>query len=209
MMAVSCTKAMLVILFFMHVKYEANWKYVLTIPGRHDVDLPAADARARRRPADASVLRRTAGCMSPSRSPSSWPSTAGRDGAATASTSSIEVRIRSEFGVSTAAGSIAAAFDDPQCACHPVVRISGHRVDQHAMASGCASTAVADDRPRRDLRLPRSQRRRQDDAVSPALDADPAPARRDRDLRSTCRRRPRAVRRRSASSFKRPASTAS
>ena len=32
MMAVSVTKAMLVILFFMHVKYEANWKYVLTIP---------------------------------------------------------------------------------------------------------------------------------------------------------------------------------
>jgi len=32
MMSVSCTKAMLVILFFMHVKYEANWKYVLTIP---------------------------------------------------------------------------------------------------------------------------------------------------------------------------------
>jgi cytochrome c oxidase subunit 4 len=32
MTAVSCTKAMLVILFFMHVKYEANWKYVLTIP---------------------------------------------------------------------------------------------------------------------------------------------------------------------------------
>ena len=32
MMAVSCTKAMLVILFFMHVIYEANWKYVLTIP---------------------------------------------------------------------------------------------------------------------------------------------------------------------------------
>lgn len=32
MMAVSCTKAMLVILFFMHVKYETNWKYVLTIP---------------------------------------------------------------------------------------------------------------------------------------------------------------------------------
>ena len=32
MMAVSCCKAMLVILFFMHVMYEANWKYVLTIP---------------------------------------------------------------------------------------------------------------------------------------------------------------------------------
>jgi len=32
MMAVSCTKAMLVILFFMHLKYEANWKYVLTVP---------------------------------------------------------------------------------------------------------------------------------------------------------------------------------
>ena len=32
MMAVSCTKAMLVILFFMHVKYETSWKYVLTFP---------------------------------------------------------------------------------------------------------------------------------------------------------------------------------
>ncbi len=32
MMAVSCTKAMLVILFFMHLFWEANWKYVLTIP---------------------------------------------------------------------------------------------------------------------------------------------------------------------------------
>ncbi len=32
MMAVSCGKAMLVMLFFMHLKYEANWKYVLTIP---------------------------------------------------------------------------------------------------------------------------------------------------------------------------------
>lgn len=32
MMAVSSTKAMLVILFFMHVWWEANWKYVLTIP---------------------------------------------------------------------------------------------------------------------------------------------------------------------------------
>jgi len=32
MMAVSCTKAMLVILFFMHLKWEANWKYVVTIP---------------------------------------------------------------------------------------------------------------------------------------------------------------------------------
>jgi cytochrome c oxidase subunit 4 len=32
MMAISCCKALLVILFFMHVMYEANWKYVLTIP---------------------------------------------------------------------------------------------------------------------------------------------------------------------------------
>ncbi len=32
MMAVSCTKAMLVIMFFMHVKYEKSWKYVLTVP---------------------------------------------------------------------------------------------------------------------------------------------------------------------------------
>jgi len=32
MMAVSCTKAMLVVMFFMHLKYEADWKYVLTIP---------------------------------------------------------------------------------------------------------------------------------------------------------------------------------
>lgn len=32
MMAVSCAKAMLVILCFMHLWWEANWKYVLTIP---------------------------------------------------------------------------------------------------------------------------------------------------------------------------------
>ena len=32
MMAVSTAKAMLVILFFMHLKWEANWKYVLTVP---------------------------------------------------------------------------------------------------------------------------------------------------------------------------------
>ena len=32
MMAVSCTKAMLVISFFMHLIWEANWKYVLTVP---------------------------------------------------------------------------------------------------------------------------------------------------------------------------------
>lgn len=32
MMAVSSAKAMLVILFFMHLKWEANWKYVLTVP---------------------------------------------------------------------------------------------------------------------------------------------------------------------------------
>jgi cytochrome c oxidase subunit 4 len=32
MMAVACAKALLVILFFMHLLWEANWKYVLTIP---------------------------------------------------------------------------------------------------------------------------------------------------------------------------------
>lgn len=32
MMAVSCAKAFLVIAFFMHMIWEANWKYVLTIP---------------------------------------------------------------------------------------------------------------------------------------------------------------------------------
>ncbi|MEM9353386.1 MAG: cytochrome C oxidase subunit IV family protein [Planctomycetota bacterium] len=32
MMAVSCTKAMLVIMFFMHLKWEASWKWVLTVP---------------------------------------------------------------------------------------------------------------------------------------------------------------------------------
>ena len=32
MMGVSCVKAMLVIMFFMHLLWEANWKYVLTIP---------------------------------------------------------------------------------------------------------------------------------------------------------------------------------
>src|SRR3954469_16725901 len=32
MMAVSCTKAMLVIMFFMHLLWEANWRWGLTIP---------------------------------------------------------------------------------------------------------------------------------------------------------------------------------
>ncbi len=32
MIAISCTKAMLVIMFFMHLMWEANWKWVLTIP---------------------------------------------------------------------------------------------------------------------------------------------------------------------------------
>ncbi len=32
MMAVSCAKALLVIAFFMHLIWEARWKYVLTIP---------------------------------------------------------------------------------------------------------------------------------------------------------------------------------
>lgn len=32
MMAISCTKAMLVIMFFMHLLWEATWKWVLTIP---------------------------------------------------------------------------------------------------------------------------------------------------------------------------------
>ena len=32
MMAVSCTMAMLVIMFFMHLKWEANWKWVVTVP---------------------------------------------------------------------------------------------------------------------------------------------------------------------------------
>lgn len=32
MMAVSCTKAALVMLFFMHLWWEANWKFVLTFP---------------------------------------------------------------------------------------------------------------------------------------------------------------------------------
>lgn len=32
MLAVACTKAGLVIAFFMHLKWEKSWKYVLTIP---------------------------------------------------------------------------------------------------------------------------------------------------------------------------------
>ena len=64
MMAVSCTKAMLVILFFMHVKYEANWKYVLTIPGQPHVHLPDADAGARCRPPRSnSIADEARGCM--------------------------------------------------------------------------------------------------------------------------------------------------
>ncbi|MBI1247172.1 hypothetical protein GC197_04930 [bacterium] len=32
MMAVSCAKALLVMLFFMHLLWEANWKWILTVP---------------------------------------------------------------------------------------------------------------------------------------------------------------------------------
>ncbi len=32
MMAVACAKALLVLLFFMHLKHEAGWKYILTLP---------------------------------------------------------------------------------------------------------------------------------------------------------------------------------
>lgn len=32
MLAVSCAKALLVMLFFMHLIWEADWKYVLTVP---------------------------------------------------------------------------------------------------------------------------------------------------------------------------------
>lgn len=32
MFAVSCCKALLVITFFMHLKWESNWKWMLTIP---------------------------------------------------------------------------------------------------------------------------------------------------------------------------------
>jgi cytochrome c oxidase subunit 4 len=32
MMIVSCAKALLVIMFFMHLKWETNWKWVMTIP---------------------------------------------------------------------------------------------------------------------------------------------------------------------------------
>ncbi|UUO08055.1 cytochrome C oxidase subunit IV family protein [Blastopirellula sp. J2-11] len=32
MMAVSCSKALLVMAFFMHLIWEANWKWVLTVP---------------------------------------------------------------------------------------------------------------------------------------------------------------------------------
>ena len=32
MMAISVAKALLVVLFFMHLRWETNWKYILTIP---------------------------------------------------------------------------------------------------------------------------------------------------------------------------------
>jgi len=32
MMTVSCCKALLVITFFMHLKWESNWKWMLTVP---------------------------------------------------------------------------------------------------------------------------------------------------------------------------------
>jgi cytochrome c oxidase subunit 4 len=68
MLAVASTKAMLVILFFMHVKYEASWKYVLTIPPGimalllmcaliPDVGLRLETAAGGRRPTEESLSR--------------------------------------------------------------------------------------------------------------------------------------------------------
>ena len=72
MMAVSCTKAMLVILFFMHVKYEANWKYVLTIPAAFMAIFLMLMLGARRRHARTATYaeERRAARRRPSRRPS-------------------------------------------------------------------------------------------------------------------------------------------
>ena len=77
MMAVSCTKALLVVLFFMHVLWEANWKYVLTIPaammaifltvmlipdiGMRNRMVAQERALHMARPADVQLLERAAG----------------------------------------------------------------------------------------------------------------------------------------------------
>lgn len=68
MLAVASTKALLVILFFMHVKYEASWKYVLTIPPGimamllmlalvPDIGLRLRTAAGGRRPTEESLAR--------------------------------------------------------------------------------------------------------------------------------------------------------
>ena len=71
MMAVSCTKAMLVIMFFMHLLWEANWKWVLTIPATFMSMFLDADARARCRLAyqttDMRAIPRNVGSMPPIR----------------------------------------------------------------------------------------------------------------------------------------------
>ena len=71
MMAISCTKAMLVIMFFMHLLWEANWKWVLTIPATFMsiflMLMLVPDIGWRIRTMATRGIRETAGCSRPIR----------------------------------------------------------------------------------------------------------------------------------------------
>ena len=157
MMAVSCTKAMLVIMFFMHLMWEANWKWVLTIPAsfmsiflmlmlvpdigwRHEQWLRPLFRGA------AAVRRRSAARSKRPKLKSG--------------------RRRSEL--SHEGRSLVAVIDCMSTS--PAVEIAhlAYRYGEHEAIRDLS----LEHRRARNLRDPRPQRQRQDDALSRALDAD-------------------------------------
>ena len=170
MMAVSCTKAGLVITFFMHLKYEADWKYVLTIPATimsifltlalvPDVGLRVRKYSEERRefcatPADNKALVDASAVLQAEHGDRMVTRLAHPHGATPAGhyapwTRQLRhLRLAAGASVRRQAGAGRSRSGDPS---GRVVRHSG------------------------------SQRRRQDDAVPAALHADPDPVRLDRD----------------------------
>ena len=191
MMAVSCTKAMLVILFFMHVMYEANWKFVLTIPAAlmsiflilmlvPDVGMRGRWASEERKfhQAEERAVEREHGQQLAGRA-SKGPGTARRP---------------TEY-VATMSSSSAISVNG----------VSHWYGQRQALDGSFVRSSLG-----RDLRVAGPQRRRQIDAVSPALHAVAAPARLGAKCwDSICGGRWRKFAPASASCFSRPASIAS
>ena len=191
MMAVSCTKAMLVILFFMHVKYEANWKYVLTIPAGDHVDVFDPDAGAGRRFADAASRQggHVRGSLAAARSPvgarhrqkTKRQSTAAAEQSRRPLSSMIArgPSLSNREPTATVAGWLRVerprSINSKTCWLSPRTRLPplNRRPRASLRRAPGAGRPEPDDRAGRDLRLSRPQRRRQDDAVPAALDADP------------------------------------